>query len=213
MIPWPELCIKSVSWGFLYCIMLSMTACSDDEPAETVEVEPVAEEAPLPVRQWYPRQKQSAVQPQYRQPQHQISQPQFNQQQATQSPPAFNSQQPAQQQTWSGGYQVYQAPPLIIVQPQSSWYGTGAAGQQPAQQTATPQQYVNPYSYQQVPQRPWGEAPQTRQNAQQTYTAPPAGVQQVNPWSGWQAPVAPAYPAWGTPYGGYPGTAPPGYAW
>ena len=199
MIPGSESCIKSAAWGILYCVILLVAACSDDEPAETADAEPVAKEAPLPVREWYPRQKYSAVQPH-------ISQSQIMQ------PPAFSTPQPAQQQAWSGGYQVYQAPPVIIVQPQSPWYGTGTAGQPPAQQTATPQQYVNPYSYQ-VPQRPWGETPQTSRGSQQTYVTPPVGAQQVNPWSGWQAPAGPAYPGWGTPYGGYPGATMPGYVW
>ena len=207
-------------------MVLSMSACSDDEPAEMVEAESQTEEAPLPVRQWYPRQKQSAPSPQYSQPQFQYNQPQpqpqYSQPQQQAQPqysqpqmmqlPAYSTQQPAQQQDWAGGYQVYQAPPVIIVQPQTPWYGSSGASQQTAQPTVTPQQYVNPYSYQ-LPQRPWGETPQTTQNKQQTYTAPPGGNQQVNPWSGWQAPVTPGYPGWGTPYGGYPGTPTPGYVW
>ncbi|HYQ73368.1 MAG TPA: hypothetical protein VET88_15775 [Gammaproteobacteria bacterium] len=119
-----------------------------------------------------------------------------------------NYSQPARQQAWSGGYQVYQAPPVIIVQPQTPWYGPGAV-QAPAQPMATPQQYVNPYSYQ-MPQRPWGDIPQSSQGAQ-PYTTPPLETQQVSPWSA-PAPGAQVYPGWGTPYGGYPGTA-PGYVW
>ena len=178
-----------------------MMACSDDEPVEKPEAEVTERQAPLPERQWYPRQKYSAQQPQF-------SQPQMTQ------PPVNSSPQPAQQQAWHGGYQVYQAPPVIIVQPQTPWYGSGTAGQQPEQQVATPQQqYASPYYYYQAPQRPWGVVPQTSPGKQQSYSQPPASNQQVNPWTDWQAPGGAMYPGWGVPYGGYPGTMAPGYPW
>ena len=178
-----------------------------------VEAESVEKEAPLPVREWYPRQKYSAI-------------PQQNTQPQMMQPPASSYHQPAQQQTWSGGYQayqappeqgwsggyqVYQAPPVIVVQPQTPWYGPGAV-QAPAQQLAAPQQqYVYPYSYQ-APQRPWGDIPQSSQGTQQRYTVPSMDTQQANPWSV-PAPGAQVYPGWGSPYGGYPGTMTPGYVW
>lgn len=160
-------------------------------------MEDTAKQAPLPERKWYPRQKYTA-------PQSQFSQPQVMQ------PPVYSSSPPAQQQAWRGGYQVYQAPPVIIVQPQSQGYGYGTAGQAPAQQMATPQQYVYPYYYQ-APQRPWGDVPQSSHGKQQSYTEPPPGSQQVNPWGGWPAPGGTMYPGWGVPYGGYPGIEVPGY--
>ena len=187
MIPRSESCKKSVAWSLVFCVIFILTACSDDEPVETVAVEATTEE-PLPVREWYPRQKYSAQQSQGSQPQ-------------MMPPPVFSNAQPAPQQAWRGDYQVYQAPPVIIVQPQSQWYGYGTAGQAPAQQMATPQQYASPYYYQ-APQRLWGNVPQS-----------PAGNQQVTPWTGWQAPGGAAYPGWGVPYGGYPGTSLPGYPW
>jgi len=200
MIPGSESCIKSAAWSLVFCVIFSMAACSDDEPVEKPAADKTAEQEPLPVREWYPRQKYSPQQSQFSQPQ--MTQPQV-----------FSTSPPAQQQTWSGGYQVYQAPPVIIVQPQSQGYGSGTAWQAPAQQVAPPQQYVYPYYYYQVPQRPWGEVPQTSQGTQQSYTQPPGGSQQVNPWVGRQAPGGTMYPGWGVPYDAYPGTAVPGYPW
>jgi len=202
MIPGSESCIKATTWGLVFCVILALPACSDDAPVEKIETEPTTDQEPLPVREWYPRQKSSAPQSQFT---YQGSQPQMMQ------PPVYSNSQPAQQQTRESAYQVYQAPPVIIVQPQSQWYGTGVPGQAPAQQTTVPQQYVNPY-YNQAPQRPWGEVPQGVQGKQQSYTTPSAGYQQVNPWSGWQPPGSAVYPGWGTPYGGYPGAA-PGSVW
>ena len=200
MIPGTESCIKSAAWSLVFCVIFLMTACSDDEPEEKVEAEATAKQEPLPVREWYPRQKYSA-------PQSRFSQPQM-----TQSP-SFSQPQPVQQQAWTGGYQVYQAPPVIIVQPQPPAYGSPPAGQMPSQQMTTPQQYATPYYYQ-APQRPWGEVPQGSQGYQQSYATPATGNQQVNPWSGWQQPPGgAAYPGWGVPYGGYPGTSAPGYPW
>ncbi|MGD8619994.1 MAG: hypothetical protein PVH54_12515 [Gammaproteobacteria bacterium] len=200
MIPGSESCIKSAAWSLVFCVIFLMTACSDDEPEKKVETEATAKEEPLPVREWYPRQKYSA-------PQSRFSQPQMMQ------PPVFSSSQPEQQQTWNRGYQVYQAPPVIIVQPQSQGYGSGTAGQRPEQQMTTPQQYVYPYYYYQAPQRPWGAVPQGSQGKQQSYRQAPAGNQQLNPWTGWQAPEGAMYPGWGVPYGGYPGAEIPGYPW
>jgi len=155
------------------------------------------------VREWYPRQKYTAPYPQGSQPQ-------------MMPPQDYSKAQPAQQQAWGGGYQVYQAPPVIIVQPQSQWYGygAGAAGQAPAQQMAAPQQFASPYYYQ-APQRPWGSVPESPQGKQQSRTAPATGYQEDNIWSGgWQAPGGAVYPGWGAPYGVYPGiVAPPGYVW
>ncbi len=203
MIPESESCIKSTAWSLVFCVILLLSACSNDEPVEKVETDATTKDEPLPVREWYPRQKYSA-------PQSYSSQPQMMQ------PPVFSNAQPAQTPAWSGGYQVYQAPPVIIVQPQSQWSGYGAAGQAPAQQMATPQQNLSPYYYQ-APQRPWGSVPQNtqakQQAKQQAYTAPPSGNQQVNPWSGWQSPEGAVYPGWGVPYGGYPGVPLPGYPW
>lgn len=199
MVPGSESCIKSAAWSLVFCVIFLLLACSDDEPLETVDAESTTKAEPLPVREWYPRQKYSA-------PQSQSSQSQMMQ------PPVFSNSQPAQQQAWTGGYQVYQAPPVIIVQPQSQWYGYGTTGQEPVQQMATPQQNVSPYYYQ-APQRPWGNVPQNLQGYQQSYTTPSSGNQQMNPSSGWQTPGGAAYPGWSVPYGGYPGTAAPGYPW
>ena len=199
MIPGYESCIKSAAWSLVFCVIFLLPACSDDEPVETVDAEATTKAEPLPVREWYPRQKYSA-------PQSQSSQQQMM------PPPVFSNSQPAQQQAWRGGYQVYQAPPVIIVQPQSQWYGYGNTGQAPAQQMATPQQNVSPYYYQ-APQRPWGNVPQNSQGYQQSYTTPSSGNQQMPPSSGWQTPGGAAYPSWNVPYGGYPGTATPGYPW
>ncbi len=203
MIPGYESCIKITTWGLVFCVIFTLSACSDDEPVETTEAESTTKQEPLPVREWYPRQKYSAPQSQFT--------PQGNQPQMM-PPPVFSNSQPAQQQAWGSGYQVYQAPPVIIVQPQSQWYGSGVSGQAPAQQMTAPQQYVTPY-YSQAPQRPWGEVQQGTQGKQQTYTAPSTGYQQVNPWSGWQAPGGAVYPGWGAPYGGYPGAPVPGHVW
>ena len=194
MIPESESCTKSIAWVLVFCVISLMSACADEEPAEQVAAEAPAGDQPLPVREWYPRQKFSAPQPQMIQP------------------PVSSSTQAAQQQAWSSGYQAYSAPQVIIVQPSPQWYGSGTAGQIPGQQMATPQQFVSPYYYQE-PQRPWGGVPQDSHSAQQTYTQPPAGGQQINPWSAWQTPGGMAYPGWGVPYGGYPGTVPPGYTW
>jgi hypothetical protein len=200
MIPGSGSCIKSAAWSLVFCVMFLLSACSDDEPVEKVEAEATTKDEPLPEREWYPRQKYSV-------PQSQSSQPQMMQ------PPVFSNSQPAQQQAGSGGYQVYQAPPVIIVQPQSQWYGYGTAGQAPAQQMVAPQQNFSPYYYQ-APQRPWGNVPQNSQGNQQAYTTPSTGSQQVTPWSGGQPPGGAVYPGWGgVPYGGYPGTAMPGYPW
>jgi hypothetical protein len=197
MIPGSESCIKSAAWSLVFCVIFLLSACSDDKPVETVDAEVTTKAEPLPVREWYPRQKYIA-------PQLQSHQPQMMQ------PPVFSNSQPAQQQALTDGYQVYQAPPVIIVQPQPQ-YGYGATGQAPVPQMATPQQNVTPYYYYQAPQRPWGNVPQNSQGYQQSYTTPPGGYQQVNPWSGWQTPGGTAYPGWGVPYGGYPGTVMPGY--
>lgn len=199
MIPGSESCIKSVAWSLVFCVICMLQACSDDGPEEKVEAEAASKDEPLPVREWYPRQKYSA-------PQSQGSQPQMMQ------PPVFSNSQPAQQQAWRGGYQVYQAPPVIIVQPQTQWYGYGTTGEAPVQQMATPQQNVSPYYYQ-APQRPWGNVPQNSQGYQQSYSTPSAGNQQLTPGSGWQTPGGAAYPGWGVPYGGYPGATAPGYSW
>jgi hypothetical protein len=200
MIPGPESCLKSAAWSLVFCVILLSSACSDDKPVEKAETEATAKDEPLPVREWYPRQKYSAPYPQSGQPQ--MTQPQD-----------YSSAQPAQQQAWSGGYQVYQAPPVIIVQPQSQWYGYGTTGQTPGQQMVTPQQNVSPYYYQ-APQRPWGNVPQYSQGRQQSYATPSTSNQVGNPWSGgWQAPEGTVYPGWGVPYGGYPGIAAPGYIW
>jgi len=168
---------------------LFSVACGDDEPVEQPEAKAKTKEQPLPVREWYPRQKHSAPLP--------GSTAQFGQPQMMQ-PPVFSSSQPVEQQAWSGGYQVYQAPPVIIVQPQAQGYSSAPAGQVPPQQMATPQQYA--YPYYQAPQRPWGEVQQGTRGYQQSFTTPSAGTQQVNP-------------GWGVPYGGYPGTTTPGYPW
>jgi hypothetical protein len=194
MIPGPESWIKSAAWGLVFCVILFISACGDDEPVEKVEPEAKeAKEAPLPEREWYPRQKRPAFQPQMMQP------------------PAFDSAQPAQQQSWDSGYQTYPAPQVIIVQPPTQWYG-GTSGQAPAQQMTAPQQYVTPY-YSQAPQRPWGVVPQGSQRTQPSYSQPQSSNQQMNPWSSWQAPEGTMYPGWGIPYGGYPGTPMPGYVW
>jgi len=201
MIPETESCIKSVAWSLVFCVILLSSACGNDEPVEQPEAEARAKQQPLPVREWYPRQKQPAPLPGTTT---QFSQPQMM------PPPVFSSSQPVKQQAWSGGYQVYQAPPVIIVQPQSQGYSSAPAGQLPSQQMATPQQYVYPYTYQ-APQRPWGEVQQGSRGYQQSFTTPSPGNQQVNPWGGWQAPGGAVYPGWGVPYGGYPGLSPPGY--
>lgn len=203
MIPGTESCIKSAAWSLVFCVILLSSACGDDEPVEQHEAEAKAKEQPLPVREWYPRQKHSAPLPGTTS---QFSQPQMMQ------PPVFSNPQPVEQQAWRGGYQVYQAPPVIIVQPQTQGYSYAPAGQPPSQQMATPQQYNYSYNYQ-APQRPWGEVQQGSRGYQQSFTTPPAGNQQVTPWAGWQKPGAAAYPGWGVPYGGYPGMSPPGYAW
>jgi hypothetical protein len=199
MIPEPESCIKSAAWSLVFCVIFLLYACSDDTPVEKVEAEATTKDESLPVREWYPRQKYPA-------PQSQSGQQQMMQ------PPVFSDSQPAQQQAWRGGYQVYQAPPVIIVQPQPPVYGYGTPGQAPVQPMVTPQQNVSPYYYQ-APQRPWGNVPQNVQGNQQSYTTPSAGSQQVYPWSGGQTPGGATYPGWGVPYGGYPGTAMPGYSW
>jgi hypothetical protein len=198
MIPGSESCLKTVTWGFVFCVIFLMYACSDDEPVEKVETETKAKAVQLPEREWYPRQKYSLQQPQ-------ISQPQMIQ------PPVSGSSRPAQQQPLRGGsYQRYPAPQVIIVQPPTQLYGT-TTGQAPAQMTA-PQQYVSPYYYQ-APQRPWGVVPQSSQGTQHSYSTPPAGNQQATPWSAWQTPGGTVYPGWGVPYGGYPGTVMPGSVW
>jgi len=203
MISGYESYIKSAAWSLVFCVIFLVAACSDDKPVEKVEPEATAKEEPLPVREWYPRQKYYSAQ-----------QPQFSQPQMMQPPVHSDSQpaQPAQQPAWGSGYQVYQAPPVIIVQPQSQWYGSGTAGQAPAQQTTMPQQYVSPYYYQ-APQRPWGVVPQNSQSGQQTYTQSPVRGQQVNPWSSWQEPGGVVYPGYRVPFGGYPGVPAPGYVW
>jgi hypothetical protein len=203
MIPGTESCIKSVAWGLVFCVILLSVACGDDEPAEQPEAKAKTKEQPLPVREWYPRQKHSAPLP--------GSTVQFSQPQMM-HPPVFSNSQPVEKQAWSGGYQVYQAPPVIIVQPQAQGYSSAPAGQVPAQQMAAPQQYA--YPYYQAPQRPWGEVQQHGSRGyQQSFTTPSAGTQQVNPWGGWQAPGGTLYPGWGVPYGGYPGTTTQGYPW
>ena len=202
MIPGTESYIKSVAWGLLLCLVLLSSACGDDEPVKQPEVEVKAKEQPLPVREWYPRQKRSA--PLSGSTSH-FSQPQMMQ------PPVFSNSQPEQQQTWTGGYQVYQAPPVIIMQPQSPGYSPDPAGQGASQPMATPQQYAYPYYYQ-APQRPWGEVQQGSSGNRQSVTTPTPGTRQVYPWTGWQSPGNDVYPGWGMPYGGYPGTQ-PGYPW
>lgn len=219
MILGSESCIKVTALGLVFCIIFSLPACSDDEPVE--QDEPPAETAkdkPLPVRQWYPRPKhsisRSGIVPQF-------SQPPMN------MPPAQQSRQPRQQQQWGDSSQSYQAQPPP--QPQSQWYGGGSAYQAPAPQTAAPQQavrpyyqapvqqqYVAPYYPQQAPQRPWGEVPPNVPPSPWSTDPAPAGQpQQGYPSSDWQqqAPGGATYPAWGTPYGGYPGTAIPGHMW
>jgi hypothetical protein len=196
MIPGTGSCIKSAAWGLVFCVML-LSACGDDEPVEQPEAAAKTREQPLPVREWYPRQKHSAPLPGTTL---KFSQPQMMQ------PPVFSNSQPVEQQAWSGGYQVYQGPPVIIVQPQAPGYSSAPAGQLP------PQQYAYPYYYQ-APQRPWGEVQQGSRSNQQSFTTPPAGNQQMNPWGGWQAPGGAVYPDWGVPYGGYPGMSPQGYPW
>jgi hypothetical protein len=204
MIPGTESCIKSAAWSLVFCMILLSSACGDDEPVEQPEAEAKAQEQPLPVREWYPRQKYSAP---LSGATSQFSQPQMMQ------PPVFSNTQPVEQQAWRGGYQVYQAPPVIIVQPQSQAYSSAPAGQAPSQQMATPQQYAYPYYYQ-APQRPWGEVQQkSTRDYQQSFTTPSAGNQQVNPWAGTQSPGGAVYPGWGVPYGGYPGITQPGYPW
>jgi hypothetical protein len=200
MIPGSESCIKSVAWSLVFCVILLLPACSDDEPVEEPETEATTREAPLPVREWYPQQKLAS-------PYSQGGQQQMMQ------PPEYSSPQPAQQQARGGGYQTYSAPQVIIVQPQPQWYGYSTGGEVPSQQMATPQQFIAPYNGQ-FPQRPWGGIPQYSQGNQQSYAAPATGNQQVTPWSGgWQSPGGAVYPGWGVPYGGYPGTAVPGYPW
>lgn len=204
MIPGTESCIKSAAWSLVFCMILLSSACGDDEPVEQPEAEAKAQEQPLPVREWYPRQKYSAP---LSGATSQFSQPQMMQ------PPVFSNTQPVEQQAWRGGYQVYQAPPVIIVQPQPQGYSSAPAGQAPSQQMATPQQYAYPYYYQ-APQRPWGEVQQkSTRDYQQSFTTPSAGNQQVNPWAGTQSPGGAVYPGWGVPYGGYPGITQPGYPW
>jgi len=204
MIPGTESCIKSAAWSLVFCVILLSSACGDDEPVQQSETEAKTREQPLPVREWYPRQKNPAQRP--------GTTSQFSQQQMM-PPPVFSNSQPAEQQTWQGGYRIYQPPPVIIVQPQAQGYAPAPSGQVPSQQMATPQQYAYPYYYQ-APQRPWGEAQQSKQGSQQSFSTPSAGNQQVYPWSGWQQPPGgTVYQGWGVPYGGYPGISPPGYPW
>ena len=195
-------------WVFFFCFLLSLNACSDDEPVDSAEEQEnsnPSEEEVLHVREWYPspkylQQRQVMVAPvQQQAPTHVIQPGQYN--------PAMVPQ------TWNAGQATYQQP---AVQPMQQDGAVQYYWQQPAQQPvqvqpATPGTYYQYGTPPQNAQRPWGTVPASRQRGH------PGGNDIWQPsGQAQQGFVAPGNtnPAWGTtvPYGAAPGYG-PGYIW
>ena len=194
-------------WILLFCLSLTATGCSDEEPVETQPGEPAVAAPPQEVRTWYPAPRHTQQQ-----------QPQMipMQQPLTTQPGTVYQPLPVQQQ-----------PQVIIVQPayqpqyaqpmQQPAYPQQVYPQQsvPQQQYLPQQQYVPEYQTQfQYGQRPWGETGSYGQSR----TAQPAGGGRQQtfgvPYGSVVPPTGGTYPGWGvSPQGTFPGNPYPGSVW
>ncbi len=177
---------------FLSAVALLGACGGDDKPASQQQQGGVAE-APLPVREWYPRAKH--MQP---------TRP--GQFQAAMPPPTYGRQGAAMQQPWG------MPPPPVIswqapqnAQPQQPW---GWPNQRPIMPQTQPQPVMPVYQY--AP-RPWGDmtaAPDERRTNIYSETWPPNSYSLPG-----GARTSSGYPGWGTgqngavPYNGYYGNA------
>ena len=188
-----------------------LSACANDDKLVEQQTEIEAEEAPLPVREWYPtpkhmQQPQAYIHPSAIQPGQMMPAQPPNQGAVSQQPWAVKVPQAVY--TQPSPVIVYQAPQYAPQAPQyapqaQQW---GWTYQQPAVQAPQPWTWTQPVvpGYQNVP-RPWGDITGANNNRQaDTYSG---NWPQNSYYAPGGAPASGSHNVWGT---GQYGTVPPG---